>query len=194
MNYYPFHIGDYLTATKHLSWDEDLAYRRLIECYYSTEEMLPLDRHKLHLMAGAHTPKHRAAVDKVLAEFFTETATGWRNDRCEEEINAAADKRMKAKLSADKRWQCKGNANAMRTQCDGNAPNPNPIFKKRGKGKEGASSSAASVPVFEGTEAWEAWVKFRGKKPPTTDIRVEGQQIRRGWYFPTEFPPLTNAA
>ena len=31
MNYYPFHIGDYLSATRHLSWDEDHAYRRLLE-------------------------------------------------------------------------------------------------------------------------------------------------------------------
>ena len=27
MNYYPFHIGDYLSATRHLSWEEDAAYR-----------------------------------------------------------------------------------------------------------------------------------------------------------------------
>lgn len=31
MNYYPFHIGDYLTETAHLSWLEDCAYRRLLD-------------------------------------------------------------------------------------------------------------------------------------------------------------------
>ena len=25
MNYYPFHIGDYVSATRHLTWDEDAA-------------------------------------------------------------------------------------------------------------------------------------------------------------------------
>jgi uncharacterized protein YdaU (DUF1376 family) len=38
MNYYPFHIGDYISHTSHLSDLEDLAYRRMIDLYYQTEE------------------------------------------------------------------------------------------------------------------------------------------------------------
>ena len=38
MNYYPFHIGDYISHTSHLSDAEDLAYRRMIDLYYQTEE------------------------------------------------------------------------------------------------------------------------------------------------------------
>ena len=33
MHYYPHHIGDYKSATAHLSNEEDLAYRRLLEMY-----------------------------------------------------------------------------------------------------------------------------------------------------------------
>lgn len=56
------------------------------------------------------------------------------------------------------------------------------------------SATTTSVPVFENTPAWEAWCKHLGKRPPTTDIRIPGQQIRRGWHFPTEFPPKEAAA
>ena len=38
MNFYPFHIGDYLSHTSHLTDEEDLAYRRMIDLYYQTEE------------------------------------------------------------------------------------------------------------------------------------------------------------
>ena len=43
MNYYPHHIGDYRSDTTHLSNEEDLAYRRLLEMYYDTEQPIPLE-------------------------------------------------------------------------------------------------------------------------------------------------------
>lgn len=43
MIWYKFHIGDYLTHTVHLSDAEDLAYRRLLDLYYMSEKMIPLD-------------------------------------------------------------------------------------------------------------------------------------------------------
>ena len=45
MNYYPFHIGDYLSATRHLSWEEDCAYRRLLDVYYTSEKPLPIENY-----------------------------------------------------------------------------------------------------------------------------------------------------
>ena len=43
MHYYQFSIGDYKAATGHLSNEEDLAYRRLLDMYYDTESKIPLD-------------------------------------------------------------------------------------------------------------------------------------------------------
>ena len=43
MHYYQFNIGDYRAATAHLSNDEDLAYRRLLDMYYDTENHISLD-------------------------------------------------------------------------------------------------------------------------------------------------------
>jgi uncharacterized protein YdaU (DUF1376 family) len=134
VNFYSFHIGDYMTKTRHLSWEEDMAYRRLLDVYYGTEKPLPVDKKAVYRLVLAHAAKHRQAVDVVLAEFFTLTSDGYENARCNAEIDAAAAKREKAAQSARKRWngsaQSDGNANAsaeaMRTHSEGNAPNPNP--------------------------------------------------------------------
>lgn len=54
MNYFPFHVGDYAAATAHLTWDEDMAYTRLLRAYYLTEQPIPLD--KAYRLARATTP------------------------------------------------------------------------------------------------------------------------------------------
>jgi uncharacterized protein YdaU (DUF1376 family) len=153
MNYYAFHIGDYAGATRHLSWDEDMAYRRMLDAYYTREAPLPADRRALYRLVGASDERQREAVDVVLTEFFTQDADGgWRNRRCDEEIAEVNTKKERAAASANRRWkdakalrthdetECDRNANAsknhaiasendanaMRPQCDGNAPNPNP--------------------------------------------------------------------
>ncbi|MBL4590615.1 MAG: hypothetical protein JKY96_01510 [Phycisphaerales bacterium] len=41
--------------------------------------------------------------------------------------------------------------------------------------------------VYEGTEAWKAWLKFRGKGIPKTGDKKTGAQ---GWYFDSLFPPV----
>ncbi|MBU6253499.1 MAG: DUF1376 domain-containing protein, partial [Alphaproteobacteria bacterium] len=67
MNFYAFHIGDYSSATMHLSWDEDLAYRRLIDVYYMREAPLPPDRKQVYRLARAVSAGQRKAIDAVLA-------------------------------------------------------------------------------------------------------------------------------
>lgn len=92
MNFYPFHIGDYASATRHLSWDEDCAYRRLLDVYYTTEKPLPLDAKQVCRLAVARTKSQRAAVLVVLHEFFEQTDAGWVCARAEAEIEAMRDK------------------------------------------------------------------------------------------------------
>ena len=95
MNYYPHHIGDYLTATAHLSWLEDAAYRRLLDLYYSREQALPEDIGQACRLVRALTDDERAAVGTVLHEFFTLDGAGWTHNRCDIEIErarAAADR------------------------------------------------------------------------------------------------------
>jgi uncharacterized protein YdaU (DUF1376 family) len=82
MIWYKFHIGDYLTHTVHLSDAEDLAYRRLLDLYYMSEKMIPLD-------TEAVARKIRLDLDiteSVLGEFFEKTETGYFNNRCHVEV------------------------------------------------------------------------------------------------------------
>ena len=126
MNYYPHHIGDYAKVTSHLTLIEDGAYRRMLDLYYATERPLPEDISALCRLLRARDKDEKDAVETVLKEYFTLTTDGWRKARCDEEIIRAQDKRTKAQRSADKRWHCEDDADAMPTHCDGNAPNPNP--------------------------------------------------------------------
>lgn len=97
MNFYPHHIGDYLTATAHLSWVEDCAYRRLLDLYYSREQAIPGDVGQAARLCRATTKDERKAVETVLAEFFTLTDKGWMHARCEEEIVKAAEAAERAR-------------------------------------------------------------------------------------------------
>lgn len=84
MNYYPFNIGDYAKKTRHLSWDEDMAYRRLLDVYYSREAPLPLDLEVIYRLTLCKTAKHKASIVTILNEFFLKTDYGFENSKCEE--------------------------------------------------------------------------------------------------------------
>lgn len=83
MNFYQFHIGDYRGATAHLSNEEDITYRRLIDMYYDTEQPIPLDTQWVsrRLRVGYES------VQSVLADFFICSSDGWHNVRCDETIS-----------------------------------------------------------------------------------------------------------
>lgn len=111
------------------------AYRLMIDLYYVKEAPLPLDEAVLFRLVCARTEEERQAVLVVLAEFFVRTDEGWRHTRCDEEIARGQEKQSKARASASARWD----ANAMRTQCEGNAPNPKsqkPIANSQTKDRE----------------------------------------------------------
>jgi uncharacterized protein YdaU (DUF1376 family) len=82
MNHYPHHIGDYVKATVHLSPDEDLCYRRLLDMYYDTESPIPLETQSVsrRLRMGSEV------VETVLKEFFISRSDGWHSLRCDMEI------------------------------------------------------------------------------------------------------------
>jgi uncharacterized protein YdaU (DUF1376 family) len=80
--WYKFNVGAYLAETLRLSDAEDLAYRRLIDLCYLSEQPLPLDKE-------AVARKIRMDLDvteSVLAEFFDRTEEGYRHARCEADI------------------------------------------------------------------------------------------------------------
>ena len=87
MNYYEHHIRDYDAATSHLTWDEDLAYSRLIRWYYRKEQPIPADLKEACRQVRAATKIQRDAVQSVLNEFFVLREDGWHNETCDEAVN-----------------------------------------------------------------------------------------------------------
>jgi uncharacterized protein YdaU (DUF1376 family) len=91
MHYYQFNIGDYRAATAHLSNEEDLAYRRLLDMYYDTENQIPFDTQ----WVAKRLRLDCEVVKSVLQDMFKLTESGWYHGRCEtviEQYHAMAEK------------------------------------------------------------------------------------------------------
>ena len=126
MHYYQFNIGDYKAHTEHLDPMEDLAYRRMIDWCYLHEKPLPLNIKEIERVIRMRT--HSESIAYVLETYFERTASGFVNSRIEKEVNKYQEKSLKAKRSAEARWNKvdKENnnlddANALQTECEGNA-------------------------------------------------------------------------
>lgn len=128
MMFYMHHLGDYAQATAHLSALEDGIYSRMLRWYYSSEKPLPADVAQVARLVRAQTKQEREAVIRMLDEFFHLEADGWRQHRCDREIEQYNEKQRKASASANKRWKkhdaySEGNANAYANACANAPPN-----------------------------------------------------------------------
>ena len=163
MNYYPFHIGDYISHTSHLSDLEDLAYRRMIDLYYQTEEPFK------DVVWVARKVKSNIEIVKVLLDEFFEFSTEdltWRNKRADEEItkyrlkadSARNANRIKSEKISALKSELKSEPNHNVTN------NQEPITKNRSITPEGVSN-----------EVFNDFVKLRkGLKAPVTETAIKG--------------------
>lgn len=124
MNYYPHHIGDYASATAHLSMLEDAAYRRLIDWYYLDEAPIPADSRAIYRRVRATSDAEREAVDVVLDEFFVRTDDGYTHKRCDAEIAASRSKSDARRDAANRSWKNRRMQDAPTLQCKQNANAP----------------------------------------------------------------------
>ena len=204
MNYFQFHIGDYLRDTSHLSLLEHGIYCRLLQTYYTRE--CGLDDGETARLIGARSKEEREALKTVLNEFFVLEGGVWLHRRCDEEIEKFHDKQSKASRSASARWNkqpahTERTADAMRTHSEGNAPNnQEPITKNQEREESGVAHLAQLPPAFLGDEnsgqinpkarvvlasAWElpgAWghdAEALGWRPD--QILRESEKFRQYW-------------
>ena len=100
MNFYPFHIGDYISHTSHLSDQEDLAYRRMIDLYYMTEQ--PFNDSSTiarRIRSSVET------VESILHEFFEFCDDDcWHSKRVDEEIAKYHAMQEGGRKGASIRW------------------------------------------------------------------------------------------
>lgn len=138
MNHYPHHIGDFNSATRHLTFVERALYRELLDLYYDTERPLNVDVSKIARRVLAHTDEQREALSVVLEEFFVLADDGWHNDRCDREIASFHSKQEQqsraGRASAAKRTGGK-------PPDTGDGPPSSPALVGGGSGADGGSTT-----------------------------------------------------
>lgn len=170
MHYYKFHIGDYRSSTAHLSNEEDLAYRRLLDFYYDTELPIPLDTQ----WVSRRIRVANEVVINVLKDFFIQTDDGWIQETCIKNIHEyhhkAETNRANGK-SGGRPKKPSGLPVATQSEPSGNlnhkplTTNHKPNIKKE---------PLTLVPDWLSLETWNAFVEMRKKiKKPMTDYAMK---------------------
>jgi uncharacterized protein YdaU (DUF1376 family) len=148
MNFYPFHIGDYVSHTSHLSDEEDLAYRRMIDLYYMNEQ--PLNG------SSAIARRIRLSVEiveSVLQEFFEFSDDScWHNKRIDEEIAKYHNRQTQASKAGKASVKARLNK---RTTAVQPTKNQEPITKNQIK--------TLQAPEGVSVEVWNDFVSQRKK-------------------------------
>jgi uncharacterized protein YdaU (DUF1376 family) len=196
MKHYPHHIGDFDKATRHLTRIERSVYRDMIDLYYDTEQRLTLDFDALCRRIVARSSEEATAVQQVLNEFFTKTATGWYHDRCEAEIDAyhanTSQKAMAGKASAQARRLKKQQAlnesptpveqplNSVAAEDQRNPTNQSTINQSTNQPVEKASPSGSRLPAdWQLPEEWADWAK---QTRPDLDPTDTAQRFADYWH------------
>lgn len=182
MHYFQFNIGDYARATRHLSNDEDLAYRRLLDMYYENERPIPLETQWVARRIQMDTE----VVEVVLNDMFKRTEDGWRNGRCDSDIaeyharaerNRLNGKRGGRPKSADK------NPVGFQSEPSRN-PNQEPITINQEPYITPYNPPSQKTLKPDGLDqsVWDDWRRIR-KKPvtPTSLKRIETEAAKIGW-------------
>ena len=184
MNYYQFNIGDYSSHTTHLEPLEDLAFRRMLDYIYLHEKPLPNDLDEIGKLIRMRT--HSDCIAYVLKEFFSLTKDGYTNNRATSEILTFQEKSAKASASANARWSKNKNknkslpskksvdANALRTECEGNAIQDTLNTKQETLNKK----QDIIIPDGININAWAEWIAFRkSKKKPVSQLAANKQLV-----------------
>ena len=172
MNYYPFHIGDYISHTSHLSDAEDLAYRRMIDLYYQTEE--PFKDVAWVARRIKSTPE---IVKLLLEEFFEFDSDVWRSKRADEEI---AKYRLKADSARNANRIKTEKKSALITELKSELiSEPNHIVtnnqEPRTNNQEPLTNINTITPEGVSDEVFKDFCKLRkGLKAPVTQTAING--------------------
>jgi uncharacterized protein YdaU (DUF1376 family) len=172
MNFYPFHIGDYISHTHHLSDAEDLAYRRMIDLYYQRECGF------ISAEWVARKIKSTPEITKSILEEFFEFNNDlgyWANPRADEEIAKYHAMQAGGRKGASIRWG-KGsnsppNATPMQTK------NQEPLTKNHNI----ESAKAPKAQRLKIDALPQEWAEFCKKERPDIKPDAIWNQFKDYW-------------
>jgi uncharacterized protein YdaU (DUF1376 family) len=169
MYYYQFHIGDYRAATAHLTNEEDLAYRRLLDMYYDTEKPIPNDLTWLERRIRVTG----SVILDVLNDMFQPTTEGYRHTRADAEITKFNEFCEAGKRGAAKRWGIGADSPPNATLMQTINHKPETINQKPKKEK----AAVAAPPEAVSESVWLDFVALRkAKKAVVTNTAISGIQ------------------
>lgn len=166
MNFYPFHIGDYISHTSHLTDEEDLAYRRMIDLYYMTEAPFPND----YAWIARRVKSNREIISELLKEFFELEDDGlWHSSRADKEIAKYQYLSESGKKGAEKRWS---NREAKATNSPPISPPNATLIATKTITK---NQDHITTPDGVTESVWNDYLKIRkAAKKPITDTALKG--------------------
>jgi len=178
MHYYQFNIGDYRAATAHLSNEEDLAYRRLLDMYYDSENKIPLDTQwvsrRLRLEASV--------VRDVLNDMFVKQEDGWFHAKCDEIIQnyqtMAEKNRANGRLGGRKKNPVGSHLDAVWQPNAKATNNDKPITNND---KPNTKTVAVKRPDDVDQDVWDDFLAIRkAKRAVLTQTALDGIQREAG--------------
>jgi uncharacterized protein YdaU (DUF1376 family) len=174
MHTYPWHVGDFGKDTGHLGEDEtmvsvkvgllrELAYRRLLDLYYSQEGPIP---NKTHWVATrVRMLAHAPLVGSVLKEFFVLKDNFWHQKRADMEIA---------------KYQKKADTNRKNGQKGGRKPNANPAGSHPVTTRTRTRTNKSPLPPG-GAEAFESfWTEHPRKAGKPKALAAYAAALQRG--------------
>lgn len=196
MNYYKRHIGDYAKKAGHLSILEHGVYTLLMDAYYDREQA-PTKQEAVRI-SRARTPDELAALDAVLADFFTETDGRYVQTRIEEEFTKAEAQAManqangkhggrprkpKGETKKAKENQTKTHSVSDENQND-NEKNPNPSIHQSTnptteKQKNSSPSGSRLAPDWSLPADWKTWAE---QERPELDVLTQAASFSDYWH------------
>jgi uncharacterized protein YdaU (DUF1376 family) len=176
MHYYPFHVSDYIHDTAHLSNEEDLAFRRLLDLYYTQEK--PIPNKTQEVARRIRMAKQINAVQVVLEEFFMfdMEQDHWYHKRCDETIVAyqakAERNRQVGKLGG------RPKANPQETQSVSKTnPNQEPITNNQ-EPKVKTQRGSRLPTDWTLPDVWKEWAE---KERPDLAIKTVADSFKDFW-------------
>jgi uncharacterized protein YdaU (DUF1376 family) len=188
MHYYQFHVSDYLHDTAHLTPDEDIVYRRLLDLYYTSERPIPNETQAV--ARRIRMPKQAEIVGAILQEFFAlqNSDNSWHHKRCDELIAAYQSKSQANQRNGAKGGRPKRNPSETQsvTQSEPSRNlNQEPITNNHKPVLRTKKATSVAAPDGVSLSVWEGFLAIRkARRSPLTDAALEG--IRRqadlaGW-------------
>lgn len=169
--WYAWFPADYRAKTSHLTFEQDSAYRRLLDAYYERRGPLPCEPQALYRMVGAQSEDERAAVSAVAGEFFENGNDQLRHRRCDEQIEresrlhqAWSEGGRKGGLS-----QAQGRLKLGSSIPHSHSHSHSDLSSKKPRSNSTPRSEAPTVPEWVPKEQWNAWIEARSNRrnPPT---------------------------